>query len=98
MSCALYLVCLDHDPPLSSYWHGGEVGFNLGDLDLVRANIARRETFIAAAELDPEYLDRRTTAAATFLTAHPRCRIGIVDEYNEHHPTTTEETHDNAGR
>ncbi|QHB37791.1 hypothetical protein I5G63_gp050 [Mycobacterium phage Imvubu] len=98
MSNALYLTCLDHDPPLSSYWHGGEVGHRLSDLPKVRELIGKRDTFIAAADLDPEYLDRCTTAAATFLCAHPRCRIGIVDEYGDTHPTTTEETDDNAGR
>lgn len=84
MSTYLYLKCLDHDPPLLSY---DEVGQHLYDLPRIRKDIADRELFIAHANSDRcvkyEYF---TGNAARFLVDHPRCRIGIQDEYRRDHP------------
>lgn len=84
MSTYVYLECQDHNPPLSSNY---EVGQHLSDLPRIRRDIANRDVFVAAvkAELDPDY-DYFTNNAASFLTRHPHCRIGIFDEYGEHHP------------
>lgn len=85
MSTYVYLECLDHDPPLLSY---DEVGQHLSDLPNIRKAIANRDLFIAnsAADLTGDYGDSFTNHAAAFLVRHPRCRIGIIDEYGRKHP------------
>jgi hypothetical protein len=86
----LYLVCEDHDPPLKA---DDESGQHLYDLDQIRADIANRERIIAALDIDyvpdEEIHFRRSTAR--FLAAHPKCRIGIIDEYGKRHPVNPEE-------
>lgn len=90
MSTWLYLVCLDHTPPLVSE---EEVGQHLYDLPQIRADLADRDRIVAnvAAGVWPaEYFRVRT---ARFLARHhPLCRIGIQDEYGVEHPTTTDTT------
>ncbi len=83
MSTYLYLLCLDHTPPLEAE---GESGQHLHDLPQIRADIANRGTIVAAAADDwsPAGYFRRHTVA--FLSAHPACRIGIRDEYGIDHP------------
>ena len=87
MSTYLYLKCLDHDPQLFA---DDESGQHLYDLDQIRADVANREAIVAAATLDirPDDYFRRHTAR--FLYAHPKCRIGIEDEYGTEHPTEVE--------
>ena len=89
MSTYLYLVCLDHTPPLVS---DGESGQFLCDLPQIRADIADREHITAMPTEDvwciPSHLERNT---AQFLRDHPTCQIGIRDEYGRHHETTTEQ-------
>lgn len=84
MSTYLYLVCNDHTPPLHS---DGEVGQHLTDLPRIRAEISKRDVFVAAAEHHPSY-DYFTGNAARFFSQHPRCAIGIVDEYDKTHGLT----------
>lgn len=85
MSTYVYLECLDHDPPLSAE---GESGQHLYDLPQIRADIANRERIVTNLRdgWDPDDHFRRNTAR--FLAAHPKCRIGIRDEYGVEHPTT----------
>lgn len=85
MSTYVYLECLDHDPVLSS---DGEVGQHLYDLPRIRDEIAKRDLFVANAEADvwPDYGHHFRNNAARFLIAHPRCNIGIRDEYGRTHP------------
>lgn len=85
MSTWIYLHCLDHDPPLSADAESGQhLGFNV---DQAVQDITDREKIIAAAAIDchPDDHFRRNTAR--FLIHHPRCRIGIRDEYGQWHPT-----------
>lgn len=83
MSTTLYLECRSHKPPISSW---SEVGHNLTDLPRIRREIANRDKYVAAAELEPDYDDPLTNTAATFFTQHPNCNIGICDEYGNQHP------------
>lgn len=66
------------------------------DLPQIRADIAARDALlalVAASEWGdlPEYSDHFRRNTARFLVAHPRCRIGIRDEYGDEHPTTVPE-------
>ena len=89
MSTYLYLECLDHDPPLRCE---GESGQHLYDLADIRADIAARAALVEIQKLDG-WIDRGhhfRNNSARFLAAHPRCRIGIRDEYDVEHPITEE--------
>ena len=89
MSTYVYLQCLDHEPPLCS---DGEVGQHLYDLPDVRKYIALRDLFVENAKQDMpvSYDSYWASNAARFLSQHPHCRIGIVDEYGREHPTEEE--------
>lgn len=84
MSTWLYLQCEDHDPPLTSE----DVGQHLYDLPDIRRHIARRDSYAEMAE-DGDLIrfgDHFGNHAYDFLTQHPRCTIGIVDEYGITYP------------
>lgn len=89
MSTYIYLFCRDHSPVIRA---DGESGQHLTDLPQLRQDIANREAIVHALQVldlcpyDGSY--RRNTAA--FLAAHPRCRLGIVDEYGREHPIEEE--------
>lgn len=88
MSTWLHLECRSHDPVLTS---DGESGQHLWDLPDIQADIANREQIAqawSAEDTEPEHWFRRNTAA--FLAAHPKCDIGIRDEYGHDHPITVE--------
>ena len=87
MSTYLYLKCLDHDPPLISE---GESGQHLYDLPQIRADIANRGQLVDA-DLPDYYRDNFRHNTVWFLTQHPRCRIGIVDEYGHEHSAEEEQ-------
>lgn len=80
MSTWLYLECLNHDPPLRS---DGEVGQHLYDLPRIREDISNREQFTVDDErgVYSDYGHHFINNAARFLVKHPKCDIGIVDEY-----------------
>lgn len=88
MSTTLYLVCLDHDPPLNS---AAEVGNHLYDLDDAFSYIARREELVADLNDDDKMhaVYRCWPAwqlnAACFLDDHPKCRVAVRDEYGKFH-------------
>ena len=87
MSTYVYLVCMDHEPPLVAE---DESGQHLYDLPRIRADIRDRELLVAAAERDlvsDEYFRRNTVR---FLRSHPTCRISIKDEYGVEHAVTEE--------
>lgn len=82
MSTYVYLVCLDHDPPLVAE---DESGQHLYDLPRIRAEIA------GVGALAPEGQHPGATAyfrrnSERFLDQHPGCRLGIRDEYGQDHP------------
>ena len=84
MSTWLYLECLDHDPPLRA---GDESGQHLYDLPQIRADIAKPlPALLMVLDIDGESHFRKNTAR--FRRAHPRCRIGIRDEYGHEHSTS----------
>ena len=90
MSTYLYLECLDHLPPLRA---DSESGQHLTDLPQIQRDIAARDAWLALAAADvdgeiPYYLSSFRAATARFLIAHPKCRIGIRDEYGREHPIT----------
>lgn len=91
MSTYLYLECLDHDPPLQAE---DESGQHLYDLRRIRAEIAHRDELVAAHpdgvpmvsgfdDIDGYFQSN----SVRFLAAHPKCRIGIRDDYGHEHPT-----------
>ena len=87
MSTCLYLVCLDHTPPLMA---ASDSGQHLSDLPQIRADIAARDSHLAVVAAsqwgDVPDLGPFRTATVNFLVAHPRCHIGIRDEYGDEHP------------
>lgn len=88
MSTDVYLECLDHEPRLRA---DGESGQHLYDLPQIRADIANRNRIAAAWEdgWTADHHFRRNTAR--FLAAHPKCRIGIRDEYGREHPVAEDD-------
>ena len=84
MSNHLYLVCLDHTPHISS-WRMGDVGSHLSDLPAAQELIASRDALLKLHEQDvvPGY---PAATAMYFFAEHPKCHIGIRDEYGRHHP------------
>lgn len=83
MSTYLYLECLDHDPPLRA---DGESGQHLYDLPRIRNDIRRRDFFVAAEDTGfYNYGHHFIQNTASFLAQHPKCRIGIRDEYGREH-------------
>jgi len=93
VSTYVYLVCMDHEPPLMAE---DESGQHLYDLPRIRREIADREATVAAgagyhesvtsAGFDPaEYFRAHS---ARFLAQHLTCQIGIRDEYGVEHALT----------
>ena len=100
MSTYIYLVCLDHDPPLLAEEESGQHRY---DLPRIREEINNREEIVRAYEgghsLNPRYAsdwdDESTNVyfrvrSARFLARHQSCRIGIQDEYGQDHPAVEE--------
>jgi hypothetical protein len=85
MSTYVYLVCRDHKPPLVA---DDESGQHLYDLPQIRADLANRDALVAAWKDDVQTDLRFRCNTVRFLTAHPRCDIGIRDEYGAWHPET----------
>lgn len=83
MSTYLYVACLDHDPPITAYEESGQ---HLYDLPQIRADIANRDALAEAwrDDVQPRGYYRLHTVA--FLVAHPKCHLGIRDEYDRWHP------------
>lgn len=87
MSTYLYLECLDHDPVISSYWLG-EVGQHLSDLPDIQGYIAKRDELVHLYGMDNITVESSWARTAMyFFSQHPKCRIGIRDEYGHAHPT-----------
>lgn len=85
MSTYVYLQCLDHNPPLRA---DEESGQHLYDLPQLRADVRDREALVEAWEAmeftsDLGYFRTNTLR---FLRQHPKCRLGIIDEYGHEHP------------
>lgn len=85
MSTYIYLECLDRNPPLRA---DGESGQHLYDLPQIRSDLANRDLMAAAYRDDWSHHDHFRRNTARFLADHPRCLIGIRDEYGVTHPTT----------
>ena len=96
MSTYIYLVCLDHDPPLIAEEESGQ---HLYDLPRIRGEIKNREEIVRVYDERHSYdfrcasdWDEKAVEAyfrirsARFLTRHQSCRIGIQDEYGRDHP------------
>jgi len=80
----MYLTCMDHDPPLLADDESGQHHY---DLPRIWREIENREE-VANRMHDnwtniEEYFESRS---AKFLAAHPRCDIGVTDEYGVRHP------------
>ena len=86
MSTYIYLLCRDHNPAIQA---DGESGQHLTDLPQLRQDIADRDAIVHAMHLYPSG-SRYRHNTATFLAAHPRCHLGIVDEYGREHPIEEE--------
>ena len=100
MSTYMYLVCLDHDPPIRADAESGQHHY---DLPRIREEIANRADVVAwnddedtfkwhrddITELDAGLYFRERSA--WFLRLHPHCRLGIVDEYGGRHDTDAED-------
>ncbi len=88
MSTYIYLTCRDHSPAIRA---DGESGRHLSDLPQLRDDIANRDVIVHAQEvLDFYPEDNYRINTAGFLAAHPRCHLGIVDEYGREHPIEEE--------
>lgn len=89
MSTYVYLVCEDHSPPIRAV---DESGQHLHDLPQLRADIANRDSLVAAHndDMTTESYFRRNTIR--FLVTHPHCRLSIVDEHGVAHSLTDEES------
>lgn len=103
MSTWLYLECRSHDPVIQD---AVEVGQHVvPDLDNVRSWLREREPLLLlVAEMKElgmwdsyqyETPDRYYANTLRFMVQHPKCDIGIRDEYGRDHPLTeeTKETH-----
>lgn len=79
MSTWLYLRCEDHDPPLVNEHESGQ---HLTELKQIRADIADRDALVRIARTE-DWIDLggARNVSVSFLARHPKCRIGIVDEY-----------------
>jgi len=95
VSTYVYLICLDHTPPLVSEEESGQ---HLSDLPQIRADIADRERIVANVADDIWPADYFRVRTARFLAQHPRCRVGIRDEYGVDHPATSPPSPGPAGR
>jgi hypothetical protein len=83
MSTYLYLVCKDHEPPLEAM---GESGQHTSDLPQIRSDIADRAQIVDLYSRSLYGMsDSFRSATAYFLSVHPACEIGIVDEYGREH-------------
>lgn len=86
MSTNVYLYCLDHTPYVGAL---GEVEQHIGGKysDNIARFIADRER-LAKVDLwdellaDPMHFERN---AAAFFQMHPKCRVGVKDEYDRWH-------------
>ena len=83
MSTYLYLLCLDHTPPLEAE---GESGQHLHNLPQIRADLTNRDQIVAAWDDWGDWGGHFRRNTARFLARHPACRIGIRDEYGVDHP------------
>ena len=85
MSTYIYLVCLDHDPPLIAEEESGQ---HLYDLPRIREELVNRNETLNSKEWHGgndmnQYFRIRS---ARFLSRHPKCHIGIRDEYGRDYP------------
>ena len=88
MSTYIYLICRDHNPAIQA---DGESGQHLSDLPQLRQDIANRDVIVHALQVLDLYYDGSYRGnTARFLAAHPRCHLGIVDEYGREHPIEEE--------
>lgn len=95
MSTWIYLECRTHDPVLRD---SDEVGQHLSDLPDVQHWLTNRERILGAfqvlTEFDPfdhDSTNRYWANTVRFMRQHPKCEIGIRDEYGREHPTENEE-------
>lgn len=88
MSTHLYLECLDHNPPIRAPQESGQ---NTNDLPQIRSDIKRRDMLRDLLEDGWTVADRFRMNTARFLANHPRCRIGIRDEYGGEYPLDEDE-------
>ena len=89
MSTYIYLVCLDHDPPLIAEEESGQ---HFYDLPRIRGEIKNREEIVRVYDdrydlrYKSDWGEKSIEAyfrirSARFLSRHPKCHIGIRDEY-----------------
>jgi hypothetical protein len=97
MSTDIYLECQDHDPVITSEMEVGQHGY---DLPNIREMVEHRASFSEDDEVDyspwaDSWEPRRGyfyINTAKFLLQHPRCTIGIRDEYGIEYPLVAEDS------
>lgn len=91
MSTYWYFECLDHDPPLRSEdeftQHTDDAAFKRA-LELAGSRDGITSPWAGEWYDTGDYFERH---ARRFLVAHPKCRLGIVNEYGEHRTLTNPE-------
>lgn len=93
MSTYMYLVCMDHTPPIKAV---DESGQHYYDLPRIREEIASRADVVAWADGPDAYVHWRDgetgrfdadlyfrANSAAFLRGHPHCNVRIMNEYDE---------------
>lgn len=86
MSTSVYLVCMDHDPMLTSF---GEIQEHISEhyVEQFKDLYAARDKFLEvenALDWGVSYDNPYTSNAVYFFKSHPKCRLAAVTEYNEY--------------
>lgn len=84
MSTALFLQCLDHDPPIVAEQQSGKYPTDLAQM---RQDIVDRDILTAPHRRELWSEGHHFGATVEFLAAHPKCNIGIRNEYGDSIPT-----------
>lgn len=85
MSTNMYLVCLEHEPMITSDNVEHHVSSDI--LDKIKMWVVDRELYIKAYDVadyyNPDFGDQYHNNAARFMVSHPSCRLALKTEYEE---------------
>lgn len=87
MSTNVYLYCLDHDPYVGAVGEieqhiGGKYSENIARFIADRERLAKVDLWGDELQGSDYYFER---SAAIFFQMHPKCRVGVKDEYDRWH-------------